>query len=180
MSAALLPNHHMCAHVPQRIGKLSNAADIVAPVVPSAQQLHYRNNMQFAWDASRGVLGLRPPGTNTDIVALEDACLLQPDIANALLRACARLLRAHPVAAAVVERVTIRSAAPKPDTLQFVVGFSTVGQDGTGVRAELDACAAALHQDFGDVLTGVVWTHRPRGGPIMSPRAKVLPRYSCV
>ena len=151
--------HTLVVDALQRIANIKDAAHLVAPVVPSAAQLAYRNNMQFVWDPAQSALGLRPPGSNTETVALH-ACLLQPVPANTLLQACARLLRANPVASAAVERVTIRSAAPSdPNKLCFVVGFSTrVG--GEGVRASLDECAQALRRQplGGGVLQGVVWT----------------------
>lgn len=149
--------HELVVDALQRIAKLPDAPQLVAPVVPSAAQLHYRNNMQFDWDAQRGLLGLHAAGTN-EVVAL-DACLLQDNEANAMLQSCARLLRAHPTAAAACARVAIRSAGSS-EALRYVVGFTTTTK-AAGVQAELMACAKALQREFGNVLHGVVWTQQP-------------------
>jgi 23S rRNA (uracil1939-C5)-methyltransferase len=128
----------------------------ILPILPMADPWRYRNKMEFTFHPA-ALLGLHRRGAFDKLVAI-DACLVQPDAANVILRlvrdwaAASGLSLYDPRArAGLLRQVIIRVAA---STGEIMVGLITTAPEVPGARAMADLLLAALPGIAG-ILHGV-------------------------
>jgi len=117
--------------VMERIARASDGETLVGRCEKSASTERYRNKMEFAFgtaresaSTSRVIVGLRPRGSNDDVVELTSGCLLQTREADAVLATTREALKRSRGSLRAFDRTTGKG------TLRSVTIRS--GRDGSG------------------------------------------------
>ncbi len=153
----------------RRVGKVRDANALVDKCEGAVETYGYRNRMEFAFATSTrdgaGVdVGLRPRGSNAEVVDLSAGCAIQSDEANAALMAVRETLRRLGGEVEAFDRtsgkgtlrsVTIRTATASDGKRSVMVNLHTTAKDGElteGPVAELvrdvskvDAVSSVVH-----------------------------------
>ncbi|KAK3272100.1 hypothetical protein CYMTET_19586 [Cymbomonas tetramitiformis] len=152
----------------QRVGKVSNAGDVVQPIVGATQQFEYRNKTTFTYtvpttrdsipdgkdDEDDAGIGMLMKGQHDQIVSI-DTCLLQHPAADRVLAFLAREL---PPGSALAEatklqRLMIRASDfPEGARKGSLGGLEVTGNDGDGA---LRIMVAFITSEAGDSLQPV-------------------------
>ena len=169
----------------RRVGKVRDATALVDKCEGAVETYGYRNRMEFAFatstrDGSGVDVGLRPRGSNAEVVDLSAGCAIQSDEANAALMAVRETLRRLGGEVEAFDRTrgrgrsgawTIRTADGGDGKRSVMVNLHTTAKDGElteGPVAELVSDVSKV-----DAVSSVVHTSVPNEPSCASARSYI-------
>ena len=172
--AQMLHKRNRVVDVLSRIGKVSDAENVVGDCVGSAETQRYRNKMEFAFGAREdggggAVVGLRPRGSNDSVIDISKGCILQSEEADAVLKTTRDALEQmggrleafdRTTGEGMLRSMTIRTATNAEGGKSLMVDLATTADDADLADGPLSSLIDAIAKTPG--VTNIVHTAVPK------------------